>query len=157
MKKSIKCENCGAIMQTDTENELRFCPYCGYAMEMPEDIVGLAKFQMKHEENVRQQKVKEQKETDKHIMIGLAVFFGLVILTVAIIFISRGNTDAGLERTVAEVQQLIIEGNYDEALIRAQTIRVQKDGLFDERYSRWENQRKDLIKLIEQKKRVSGK
>jgi len=153
MTKTIKCENCGANMNTDTDNAMRFCPFCGTAMKLPEDYVDLAKFTLKHNETVRQRKVSEEKEDEKRSLKITGIIFGAIFAIIALIFILRGNIDAKLEATTAKVQQLILDRDYDQALILAQTIRVEKDGLFDPKYDRWENQRKDLIKIIEQKKK----
>lgn len=160
MSKTIKCENCGANMNIDTDNAMRFCPFCGNAMKVPEDYIDLAKFTMKHEETVRQTKTKEEAEDKKRTGKLVAILFGSIIgicaLAIILVNVFHGNADAKLEKTVAEVQQLIINGDYDQALVMAQTIRVEKEGLFDERYNRWENQRKDIIKLIEQKKKETN-
>ena len=161
MLKTIKCENCGANMNTDTDNAMRFCPFCGAAMQLPEDIVDLAKFTLKHEEKVRQKKVEEHIAEDKRsakvVAIIFGSIFGVILLALALFYGLRGNADAKLEKLTAEVQQMILDGDYDQALIMAQSIRVEKEGLFDEHFNRWENQRKDLIRLIEQKKKESSK
>lgn len=153
---TTKCENCGATLQIDTENAIKFCPYCGYALKLPEDMVDLAKFAMKHEEAVRQRKVEEKRKDDKRIWMIIAIPFIVAILAVSIYFIVRGNGDAKVDQIAVEVQQLIMDGDYDTALVKAQLIRVEKQGIFDDHYNKYENLRNDLIKLIEQKKRESN-
>lgn len=155
MTKTIKCENCGANMGIDTDNAMRFCPFCGNEIKIREDFVDLAKYAIKHNEAVRQQIVKEKREDSKRnnktFIIEITCF--ILILVVFGYLLTRVDPDMKCERLVEKVQQLIIDGKYDEALLEAQKIRVNKEGLIDERYNRWENQRKDLIKLIEQKKK----
>ena len=154
---TIKCENCGGNLQQDSEKPVAFCPYCGVAVKQPEDLVDLAKFTMKHEEEVRQRQVQESKEKEKRDnKIGF-IWFGLLfaicaILTI-IMLVPRNNQKKSAEETTKKVQQLILEQKYDEALLEAQNIRITKDGLFDDEYYRWENQRKELIKIIEQKQK----
>ena len=155
--KTIKCDSCGANLNTDTDNVIQFCPFCGNAIKMPENCIDLAKFVIKHEESVRKQKVIEEKARDKQLAKIFAAIFGVAIIICAMYFILRGNNDSQLKKKVSEVQQMIIDENYDDALVAAQSIRVEKEGLFDSRYAYWENQRKDLMKLIEQKKKESGK
>lgn len=159
MTKTIKCENCGANMNTDTDNAMRFCPFCGNAIKLPEDYIDLAKFQAKHNEEVRKQIVKEQIESEKRNHKNTIVYGVCLIVIMAVIWygITQTDPDMKCERIVNKVQQLLAEENYDGAILEAQKIRVEKNGIFDSRYDRWENQRKDLIKLIEQKKKVSGK
>lgn len=159
MTKTIKCENCGANMNTDTENAMRFCPFCGNAIKLPENYVDLAKYTMQHKENIRRQmreeKLDDEKRDNKSTII-LFICIALVLVGIGYLF-TRVDPDMKCERLVESVQRLIREENYEDALLEAQKIRVEKSGLFDSRYDRWENQRKDLIRLIEQKKKESGK
>lgn len=144
-------------MQMDADNAMRFCPFCGAATKLPEDFVDLAKFTMKHEETVRQTKVKEKAESEKRTLKFAVIWFGAIFAIIGLTLFLTNNaerqTEVKLENIIAEVQQLVADGNYDEALLKAQTIRVEKDGLFDGNYRRWENQRKDLIRLIKKKQK----
>lgn len=158
MTKMVKCENCGANMNTDTDNAIRFCPFCGNAMKMPEDYIDLVKFQAKHNETVRQQMVKESIEYEKRDRKSTIITVICIAVVIAIcgLVIAAVDPDMKCERIVNHVYQLINEGKYDEALLEAQKIRVDKEGLFDSRYDRWERQRNDIVKLIEQKKREAN-
>lgn len=154
----MKCENCGANMRADRRT--KFCPYCGATIRQPDTVVDLEEVRANHAENMRvleyQRKEKEDKNSNKLI---LGIFAGVILLLAigfAIAFIPKANENNSLQKQVEKVQQLIVSGDYDAALVEAQTIRVEKRGLFDDHYSKWENQRKDLIRLIEQKKKESG-
>ena len=159
MIKTIKCENCGANMSMDTENTMRFCPFCGNAIKIPENYVDLEKFKAKHTEEVRQRIVKEkleERKRDNKSTIITAICIVILIITCGFLIV-QVDPDSKCERIVELIQQLIEKEDYDKALLEAQKIRVEKQGLFDSRFDRWENQRKDLIELIEQKKKESGK
>lgn len=159
MTKTIKCDNCGANMKTDTDNAMRFCPFCGNAIKMSEDYIDLAKYTMKHNENVRRQIVKENQEKEKrnNKQTIIEIICIILIIIACGFLIAHVDPNRKCEQLVEKVQSLIIEENYDEAMLEAQKIRVEKRGLFDSQYDRWENQRKDLIKLIEHKRKESGK
>ena len=77
MKQIVKCQNCSANLETDSENHLKFCPYCGTEIQIDETAFDHEKFVLKHEEEVRQQKVKEKAEEDRKalIYIGLTLLF----------------------------------------------------------------------------------
>lgn len=160
MAKTIHCDNCGASMNADSDNAMAFCPYCGAALKQDETIYDYARFKAKHDEQVRKTVSAEKREDDRRTVKGAIIVFASLIalcaLVIVIVRANKGSADARLEQLTTEVQQLIIDGNYDEAMVKVQGIRVEKDGWFDERYSRWENQRKDLIRLIEQKQRESN-
>lgn len=160
MANTIHCDNCGANMNVDPDNPMQFCPYCGAALKRDETIYDYARFKAKHDEQVRQKMVAEKKEDDKRTFKWLMLFIAIPLLALVLLGVfqevPKASEDSRLNALVEEVQQLIISGDYDEALTKAQGIRVEKDGWFDDRFSKWENQRKDLIKLIEQKQRESN-
>ena len=153
----VKCQNCGAMLMQNEEKSVLFCPFCGAELPKEEGAYDYSKFVLKHNEEVRQRMVEEEKKSDRRQWLiflaifaafGLAIYFGVVH--------PHNIRVAKLEATLQEVYTDINEGRYDEAMVKVQSIRVEKEGWFDERYSRWENQRKDLIRLIEQKQRESN-
>ena len=155
MTAETKCKQCGGSVPTKG----KFCPFCGSAVPVPETEFDFKKFELEHKEAVRQQIAKEKSIQETKSNKGIAIYFicfALFILVVALaVIIPRNAEDNRLNQTVAKVQQLIINGDLDQAIVEVETIRVEKDGLFDSRFSKWENTRNDLKKLIEQKRRES--
>lgn len=151
----MKCESCGAVMNADGNRSILYCPYCGFSLKQPETAVDYAKFVLQHNEEVRQRIRKEKTEDEKRKNRSdwLWIVVWIMLLAASFAGISYTNPERKLNNTVAHVQQLILEEKYEEALVEAQTIRVEKKSLFDSNYGRWENQRKDLIRLIEQKQK----
>lgn len=76
-------------------------------------------------------------------VICFGVFFGAGI--------SHSNKEKKLEQTVEAIQIDISNGDYDEALIKAQSLHMD-DNWSSESEKHWDEQRKALIKLIEEKK-----
>lgn len=62
--------------------------------------------------------------------------------------------EAQLEKTVQEIQVDIANGDYDDALIKAQSLHMD-DNWSSESREHWDQQREDLIKLIEEKKEAA--
>lgn len=154
---TVKCDNCGAVMRQNAKKPIAFCPYCGYSVKLPESSTDFERFKMEHNEEVRRRKFVEErlveKENNKSInrlFIGIAV---ALVFSMGLIFYLAYAPKNKLENQVKKVQQLIADGDYETALIEAQSIRKDKDGLFDSEPAYWDNQRKDLIKLIETEKR----
>ena len=87
---TTKCENCGASLQIDTENAMKFCPYCGNIVKAPDSKIEFEKYKMKHEEQVRQQIVKENREDSaKDIKTGIAIAIGGIIIGLLIMILPR--------------------------------------------------------------------
>lgn len=151
----MKCENCGANLKADQKT--RFCPYCGTIFEIAES----GKFKSNQEIDLRflDYQVKETKaKSERRLYIIAAVsLLVLFLITAAINLVPNWSEDTRINRLSDRVQQLIIEGDYEAAAIEVESIRVEKQGLFDGRYNKYETLRNDLKKLIEKKKRESGK
>ena len=100
--------------------------------------------------------VKKSKREKWGALVGCIVFFVLIIglCSIAIVYSeSKSNKlDAKLNSTVVEIQQDIIEGDYDSALVKANGLRFDPE-VSEEKAKQWDEQREDLIKLIKEKKR----
>ncbi len=145
-------------MRVNEDKPIMFCPYCGYALKLPENLVDLAKFQMKHNEEVRQRIVREEISNNKRIAKRTVLIVIASVLAMAAMFyvLFAIDEDHKIDRLSNEVQQLILKGEYEEASIKVEGIRVEKKGLFDEHFNKYESLRNDLKRLIEQKKRESN-
>jgi hypothetical protein len=82
-----------------------------------------------------------------------------LVLTIGVLFSvglysdsKNDKLDAKLNSTVVEIQQDIIEGDYDSALIKANGLRFDPE-VSEEKAKQWDEQREDLIKLIKEKKK----
>lgn len=86
MKTSIKCEACGANLEIDSEKHLKFCPYCGAAVQIPktafEHEKEMAEFNEKVRQNQVQEKIKQEKSSNL-MLLGFVI--GLVILVIVMI------------------------------------------------------------------------
>ena len=157
---NYKCPNCGNNVLVDRQHIAQFCSQCGAPLKIPETAFDHEKFVLEHEEKVRQRKVQEEREKERtDHKIGLIAFFSLIGLAlfcfaISLIFTNASNQKyVKADKQIEIVQQLITAGDYDRALIEAESIRVAKEGLFDSKYSHYENTRKDLIKLIKEKQK----
>ena len=150
----MKCENCGANLKANRKT--RFCPYCGEAVVLPgadrEMEIDFEKYKMDHEEIVR--KRISRSDTTKTV---LAIILMIILPFLAFAPLTYFSEDARMDRLASEVQQLILDGDYETASVKVETIRVEKKSLIDDHYNKYETLRNDLKKLIEQKKRESGK
>ena len=80
----------------------------------------------------------------------------LLLLLPAILFfggkaIQHGNLEKKLQATVQEIQVDISNGDYDTALIKAQSLHMDDDWSSESK-EHWDEQRTSLIRLIEEKK-----
>ena len=91
-----------------------------------------------------------------------ALVFGLCMMFLPILIFYGGGSffhsmrEHELEQTVQEIQIDIENGDYDSALIKAHSLYMD-DGWSNESEQHWNDQRKALIKLIEQKRKESKK
>ena len=102
----MKCENCGATLETDLLKQVKFCPYCGAEIEKEEEtpttmagaVHGIAKFffsqnadkiryEREHAAEIAEQKRQEKQEEDKRsrkmmvfMMAGLMVMMAVALL-----------------------------------------------------------------------------
>lgn len=150
-----KCTNCGAMLELNSENKIYFCPFCGAKIPVPQDhddkMIDYSKFVLKHEEEVRKQKVKEKEKEDKsttRILVGMLIFVAVIF---GIVIGRHLIKVANLEKLTAEIQQDVIEGRYDEAAIKVTRIRLDDDWSHEETW-KWDQQREALEKLIKQKR-----
>ena len=151
-----KCTNCGAMLELNSENRIYFCPFCGVKIPIEQDhddkMIDYSKFVLKHEEEVRRQKVKEKEKNDKPFMIlGVIALIG-VLAFFAVIYGGHYLRVYQLEQLVAEIQEDIVAGRLDEASVKVTRVRLNDDYSSKETYE-WNQQREALEKLIREKRR----
>lgn len=145
MKKrnAFRCPKCGStVFEGD-----HFCSACGN--EFFKEDWSTEKVELMKQRMVLDYDQKEKKRGG--VFIVLAVIAALVLLFAMDLYYP--TEEKKLEAIVTKVQELILQEDYETAMVEVQAIRVKKEGLFDSNYDHWENQRKDLIKLIEQKQK----
>lgn len=87
--------------------------------------------------------------------IGLAAMLVLCISFFASKGISHNMKEAKFEKTVQEIQTDIQNGDYDSALIKANTLHMD-DNWSDESEEHWDQQREALIQMIEEAKEAGN-
>ena len=99
--------------------------------------------------------VKKSKGKVKKILLGClliyAALMGALFFMASIEDRKEANLDKQLNATVAEIQVDISNGDYDAALIKANTLHYDSS-LSKSKAEDWDEQREALIKLIEEKK-----
>ena len=83
------------------------------------------------------------------------LFFAMNFASLHMAGIAHSNKEdqlgAKLNEAVTEIQECISEGDYDTALIKANTLRFDED-LDEKKAKKWDEQREDLIELINDQK-----
>lgn len=87
---SLKCKDCGGIIDADPSKNVLFCPYCGSKSMIPEsDQVRIAR--IKAEERIEREKERQKAKNKRELYMALPiiVIFGGFIL-MAIVFALTG-------------------------------------------------------------------
>lgn len=82
---SLKCKDCGGIVEVDPSKNVLFCPYCGSKSIIPEsDQVKIAR--IKAEERIEREKEQQKtnRNSDKWLHIVMISFFAFFV-SIAII------------------------------------------------------------------------
>lgn len=93
---------------------------------------------------------KQKKRKNMKLWLPLVLFFGLLLMYFPIKGIAHVIRENKLEDTVKEIQTDIANGNYDLALVKAQTLHMD-DGWSNDSKWHWDEQREALISIIEEK------
>lgn len=109
-------------------------------------------------ENIYRTKSKEIKTGRRRgpiIIVALFIFlFAISVVPLSVLGIVESNKESKLNRTVEEIRIDIQNENYDDALLKANTL------YFDSSWSKskaedWDKQREAIIKIIEEKKEAN--
>lgn len=148
---TLKCENCGAMMEQDEKKPLLYCPYCGNAIIRPETEIDLKKYKLEHKEAVRQRKVAENKEADRkrHISIWLCIL--VLAALAASITVPHWLDNYKLNNLVAQIQEDIRNDRFNEAELKVTTLVPARYG--DDNDAYWKQIREDLEEQIKERRR----
>jgi len=79
---SLKCKDCGGIVEVDPSKSVLFCPYCGSKAIIPEsDQVRIAR--IKANERIEREKERQKAKTKREfytLTLPIIVIFGACIL-----------------------------------------------------------------------------
>lgn len=160
----MKCPNCGADLDVEDGIDSFFCKYCGtkIVLEGQSDAVVKAKSRIRTMDKIgemqkeyhRQKAEKARREAEerkKMLPVILGVCAALFVFIFAMMYFvgirpEQKETER-LEAIYTEVQTDIANGDYTSALVKANTIRWNGDGIDKRR--QWDKTREELIGIIE--------
>lgn len=170
----LECPNCHASLDNDYGNEgIFFCKYCGQKMiveelQNAEYDLKIRKMEMDHETakiamEQKSQNMKYAHERENNIIqnkrniILFLLMIGMLVIIMVFSFLMTSSYGSEhkkrvkeLQEVESEVQEAIIAGNYDLAMIKVNQLRL------DDRYSSsqteaWDAKREDYTELINKK------
>ena len=160
--KKLKCPECGANFESD--EKVSFCSYCGAKLFFDdvtktinynyktEDVAKIREIEVNRELELN--KRQEEKKGNKNFLIGMILFIAIFIIGFASLFGGIKNEsdkqEKELQSLVNEIYIDINNGNYDSALIKANSLHYTADWSH-EIEEKWNDTRESLIKIIEGK------
>lgn len=164
---SAKCPNCGANIEVDELRDSFYCSYCGSQVQRDSSntfrIVDVAKIkEIESNERLKNKEMeigREANNTSRRIMIiGIAI--GALLFLIAAIsgFVTDSKTkkeDQRLQEIVIEIQEDILNEDYDSALLKAN--RLHMYSAWAGKDKEWDQRREELIELINKKKEEANK
>lgn len=163
---SLKCPNCGGSLDIEDGFDTFFCKYCGHKIIMDDISKDTLKAkvrmkEMQHEEAMS--KNKHSFEMDKsnnvikhkiklykvYFVIGAAIAIAFIAL-LGSLKISSDNQEKELQQIVNNIEADMKNGDYDSALIKANSLYYTVDWSNDVQ-NKWDSTRKELIKMIKDK------
>ena len=167
----MKCPNCNADLQIDDGIESFFCQYCGtkIILEGQSNAAIRAKARLKTLDKVgeiqknhhrQRMELREQKaaiqaaEERRALLVGGICFLVCILICILMLAygkISNAKENTRLETIYSEIQTDMANGDYDSALMKANTLYFSADD--KELKNQWDQTRESMIKMIESKTR----
>lgn len=158
----MKCPNCAADLDVENGLDSFYCKYCGTKIM----IAGQSKHVLKAktrmhvidklgdiQKEYHKRKEEEARQSSEQAKKALPWFIGFFIVMMALLCFSAFMMDSGrqkeerrLEAIYAEVQTDIAEGNYTDALVKANGLYYTEGG--SESRKKWDNIREGTIAII---------
>lgn len=162
--KLFNCPSCGGTIEVENNLDTFYCKYCGHKilLDGQSDTLISAKVRMKeldYQERADKEYYKFEEKERKRAFIfklsegpfGALIYFGLLFLVIFVFYsiavIPENKEKKRLQKIVKEVNDLIDDRNYEEALRKANTIEYTESG--DSSKKEWAKIRKSLIERIE--------
>lgn len=173
---ALKCPNCNGDLTVEDGLDTFYCKYCGYkiVLEGQSDAAYRAKTRIKgmeHDERMADKKYahekykideenkKERSKAKMGILIALACVIGYLVIFVGYFGSAERKSEQieeELELLVEEIMEDIENEDFDEAYIKAQSIK-HTSPWSDEVEEKWENTRKEVIdQIIKAEKEATG-
>ena len=168
--KAMKCPQCSANLDVEEGLDTFYCKYCGSRIVVEDQDKDVIKAkvrlqELKHEEKMldsvmahKRFEMKQQSAESKRMLIlGIVLLVGSMLaagLFLLIYEFAGKKEEKRLEQIVVEVQELIDDKKYDEALVKAEQIVYSAENEKWTMKRKWNKIRKDLIKQIEEAKNI---
>ena len=170
---SAKCPNCGANIEVDDVRDSFYCSYCGSQIQRDPTntftlrTVDVAKIkEIESNERIKEKEIEQQRADLKDSSRRMIRFVLLTIVLVILMILpmkleenAQKKEEQRLQSIVVEIQEDISNGDYDNALIKANTLYMPESSLSnrDKAIAKWNQQREELIRLIKEKKEEASK
>ncbi len=160
--RSITCPHCGGTLELQNDLDTFFCLYCGGKVVLTElsDAAYDARVkikEMEHQERLQDKEYEFQKyknkDKNKYFVLFFAVSIGLLMLSISMMLLpsmKHNKKVKHLQQIENEVEQAIINENYDLAIIKANQLHCD-DGWSKEEHDSWDEKREFYIQLINSK------
>ena len=172
--KSLNCPNCNGHLEIEDGIDTFFCKYCGNKIVLAgqSDAAYQAKTKIKefeHEEAMQESKYKndqaewERQEKSKkreHIRSYksfLLLFLPLILMMLFFLpqKLKHQSEIKELEKISIEIEDAMIEGDYEHALILTNRLRL-SDSYSSDDAEKWDAQREEYVRQIREAQRKNG-
>jgi DNA-directed RNA polymerase subunit RPC12/RpoP len=163
---ALQCPSCAASLEIEDGIDTCYCSYCGFKIIMDgqstESVKAKVRLkQMEHEERLKdkefaqerykiQHEAKESRRGTFASWLGGAAIFTMIVIMVGGVYLKSVHREAELQEIVDAIGVDIANGDYDSALIKANSLYYDVNWS-SETESKWDNVRKTLIETIESK------
>lgn len=168
---NLRCPNCNGELKINPEKETVICGYCHTEFKVDDEIKRIEINKTIHHVYTDNAKIKEiemkeekEKQNAKHEHIGTIILIAMIIALFAfyVIFFSNSEHKSNiqekeLQQIVEDVKYEVSQGNFEEAYLKAKSIKYTADWS-SEIEEKWEETRKEMIDyVIREEKKATGK